>query len=262
MSVAPEAVTRKRRPLWLRIIAVLCAVLTAWHIFATFLWVAPASELRSVVPSKVFYGYMNPMFNQSWSVFAPEPVNGDYLVEVRAISVDENGKRKTTEWVNAVSREMSLTHHNFFPARATLAGTQVASEYRKTWKKLGKNQQEVVEWNYYEGNDWSQRLETELEHKAGKSSSAVKNARDFIDEERKTTAYVTQVARALWGTSIEQVQYRVGRQSIVSFEKRHDPEAVRPKPSYIKSGWRGQIIVDGQNDSNFAMIFNGLEDVN
>ena len=261
MSDTTKALAFRSRPLWLRVVGTLCALVTAWHIFATFLWIAPASELRNVVPSKGFYGYMNPMFSQSWNVFAPEPVNGDYLLEVRAISTDENGKAYTTEWVDAANREMSLTHHNFFPARATLAGTQAASEYRRAWNKLSDNQQEVVGWNYYDGDDWRERLDNKLKERAGDNSGAVKKAQEFAVKEHEVNAYATQVARAIWGDSVKQIQYRVGRQGIIPFDKRNDPDAVRPKPSYITAGWRGQEVVDGQNDDNFAKIFNSLTEV-
>lgn len=80
---------------------------TAWHVFAWFLWIAPVSPLREVVPGKLLTQYMIPFFGQSWSVFAPEPINGDNRMLVRAV-VRENGADKTTEWVNVTDVETQL----------------------------------------------------------------------------------------------------------------------------------------------------------
>lgn len=90
-----------KRATILKRIAVLGAILfTGWHLFATFLWIAPHSELRNIIPGDALSEYMIPMFGQSWSVFAPEPINGDHYFDVRAV-IEENGEEVTTDWVRA-----------------------------------------------------------------------------------------------------------------------------------------------------------------
>src|SRR5690625_8051402 len=53
-----------------RTVTLAAVLFTAFHVFATFLWIAPSSALRDVVPGNALESYMIPMFGQSWSVFA------------------------------------------------------------------------------------------------------------------------------------------------------------------------------------------------
>ena len=160
---------------------------------------------------------MLPMFGQSWSVFAPKPVDGDYQFWVRA-RVDSGDGLTTTEWVDSVNREMDMIHHNLFPARVAVAGYELASDYRGAWQKLDGEQQEIVELSYFEGIDWESRLAVELKARS-KAISAEANDRtaDFIECDELATAYATQVARALWGENVKKIQFKVGRQGYCAF---------------------------------------------
>lgn len=264
MTVSSGTAKNKKYPLWLRIVGVLCALLTAWHIFATFLWVAPSNELRKVLPDDALRNYMMPMFGQSWSVFAPKPVDGDYSFEVRASILDESGKERTTDWIDPVKREMDMIHHNLFPPRAALAGDRMSSVYQNSWRKLNDKQQESVELSYFKGDDWTQRMTNRLNSQATKNSSSAKNrTADFLVVEKQASAYATQVAKAVWGDEeIIRIQFRAGRQGVVPYSLRNDENAKRPKPVTIESGWRGMTVMDGQNQENFAQVFNSLEAVN
>lgn len=251
----------KKRPLWLRLVAVACIGLTIWHVYATFLWVSPPSELRNAIPGNALRSYIQPMFGQSWSVFAPKPIDGDYSFEVRAMLEDTSGKPSPTQWVDAVNLEMGMIHRNLFPARASLAGNQLASDYRTGWQKLNDRQRDIVKLGYFKGDDWTHRLAGELNERAAKTGSSQKNTMSFVESERTASAYATQVAKALWGQEVRSVQFRVGRQGVIPFEQRNNPGAIRPSPAIIESGWRGLTVRDGQNEQNFAEVFNSLEGV-
>ncbi|MGP9784572.1 hypothetical protein CQ015_15910 [Arthrobacter sp. MYb221] len=236
-------------------------LLTMWHIFATFLWVAPVNELRKAVPASALRTYMLPMFGQSWSVFAPKPIDGDYHISVRA-QVDNGDGLITTEWVDSVNREMDMIHHNLFPPRAAVAGNQLASDYRGAWRKLDDEQQKIVKLSYFKGDDWDSRLAAELKARSMNDSAKARNSTaNFIENEKIASAYATQVARALWGENVKNVQFKVARQGIVPFAQRNKEDAKRPAASVIDSGWRGTTVADGQSDENFAKIFLSLEGV-
>lgn len=261
MKTAATAGRYKKRPLWLRAVGMVCVLLTAWHILASFLWIAPTSSLRDVAPGNTLKNYMLPMFGQSWSVFAPAPLNADYSLSVRAKLPGIEGEQ-TTEWVDAVNREMSLGHHTIFAPRAALAGNYLASDYRSTWNDLNDEQKQVVEWHYYRGEDWAVRFEESFEKRAQSQSTRDQGtARDFMDNEHRIRAYATQVARAVWGEDVIAVQFRVGRHPVIPFSQRNDADAVRPTPSHISSGWRGVVVREGQSDENFAEIFLSLDEV-
>lgn len=61
------------RPVVKRVLMVVAMLLTAFHLLASFLWIAPSSTARQVIPGNLLSEYMIPLWGQSWSVFAPEP---------------------------------------------------------------------------------------------------------------------------------------------------------------------------------------------
>lgn len=232
-------------------IAILAAVLfTVWHLFASFLWIAPRSELREVVPGEALREYMIPMFGQSWSVFAPEPINGDYYFDVRAV-IEQDGEEVTTEWIRASNVEQSLATYRLFPPRAAKLSASQASSFRGEWQGLNEDHQAVVELNYFEGDDWEDRLESALlEH-----TEDVEDIHDYLISEQRSTAYATQVAHAIWGEGVQRVQYQVARQNVVPWAQRNNPNAERPGIQPVPVGWRGLVVKDHQSQEAFADYF-------
>ncbi|GGO66927.1 hypothetical protein GCM10010910_27520 [Microbacterium nanhaiense] len=239
-----ETTTRPRRRAYVRVVMVAAALFTAWHIFASFLWIAPYSaSAREVVGQERLSNYMIPMFGQSWSVFAPEPINGDYRFEVRALV---NGEE--TEWVSASDVELSMIRYHLFTPRAGIVAMDVSSQYKGAWGDLSEEQQEVVALNYFKA-DWEERMASAL---GAGGNDAVE---EYMQQERRATAYATQVAIAIWGDDVERIQYRATRQNIIPFEQRHDPDAKRPGIQYSPTGWRGLIVADGQSQEAFTEVF-------
>ena len=221
----------------------------AWHVFATFLWVAPSSPLREVIPGKALSNYMIPMFGQSWSVFAPAPLNGDYRFQVRAV-IDQSGTEKVTEWVDAAEVELSMIQYNLFPPRAGISSIEVASQLKGSFDKLTADHQVIAGLNYF-ADDWDSRLEEKM-----KSYGEPDLVDAFVAKEQQALAYATQVAFAMWGEkNVVRVQYHVTRQNVIPFAKRHDPDAVRPAVQNVDTGWRGTVVRDGQNSKAFADVF-------
>lgn len=237
-----------RKPL-VRVIVVLAALFTAWHIFATFLWIAPPSGLRQAIPGNLLQRYMIPLHGQSWSVFAPEPINGDHRLQVRAI-VLENGQPRTTEWVDATRAELSLAHHNLLPPRAAIQSTELASSFKGAYDKLPAQSKKVAGLGYFKDTDWEARMQAELRRNG---TGSVTNK--YIDAEHKVTAYATQVAYAVWGDDVQQVQFVVSRQNVIPFAQRNDPNAKRPPVQVATTGWRGLVSEPGQDRDNFGKTF-------
>ncbi|MGI6879938.1 DUF5819 family protein [Microbacterium sp. gxy059] len=244
---APSA-TRRGRPLR-RIVLVVLSLLTAWHIFATFLWVAPDSHLRDIVPGeKTLSGYMLPMFGQGWSVFAPSPVNGDYRVEVRAAYEDETGEVVETDWVDATAVERSRAHHHLAPSRSAKLSIVYGQRLYKAYGDLDDAQKEIVGYNYFK-DDWETRQRDALE-------GDDKEASGYIRDERRVIAYATQVAYAVWGEQdFSRVQVRVSRQAIVPFDERDNPDYERKDPIVRDIGWRAPVEREGQSRDDFASYF-------
>lgn len=242
----------RRRPTWLRAVTIGCVAVTAWHLLASFLWIAPPSGLRDLVPEKALSSYMLPLFGQSWSVFAPAPVNGDYTLKVRA---QLDGSQGSTEWVDATDVESQMLTRHLFPPRAAILGGIQARDYKKTFDKLNGAQKNVVAAGYFKGDDWLRRLDHAL-LVASETPAAKRAATAHMDSETTTAAYATQVARAVWGDAVHYIEFEVSRQNVVPFAQRNNPEAQRPKAVTLSTGWRGEHTVRGQNQERFAEVFN------
>ncbi|GAB2565307.1 hypothetical protein GCM10027033_22360 [Leucobacter ruminantium] len=267
-ETATAAAPRPKPKAWVRLVALLAALFTAWHVLASFLWIAPYSEnAREIVPGSqdTLTAYMIPFFGQSWSVFAPEPINGDYHFNVRATLADGS----ETGWVSATDVELSMIQYNLFPPRAGIQSSEVASSYKDAYDSVDELQRTVVGGDFAV-DDWEglrAALETPqkaADEEAGEGdadpSPAVDNTAEIeqlLAEEHRTTAYATQVARAIWGDEVEKVQFRVSRQNIIPFAQRHDPQAQRPEPTVVLPGWPAPIVEEGQNEGNFADVFRG-----
>lgn len=242
---------------WVRAVALIAVLFTGWHVFASFLWIAPYSEnAREVVPGELLTNYMIPFFGQSWSVFAPEPINGDYHFNVRA-TLDDGSE---TGWVSATDVELSMIQYNLMPPRAGIQSSEVASSYKGAFDSMEEIDRSVIAGDFSVDN-WEVGLRAALENQKSESGSSAETREAKIDElmreEHRSTAYATQVAKAIWGDSVRQVQYRVSRQNIIPFAQRHNPDAQRPEPMIVLPGWRGLIVEEGQNDGNFGDVFRG-----
>lgn len=254
VSVSPQTAAVHPRPTWwVKLIAFAACLLTLWHISASFLWIAPYSALREIPTQEVLAGYMLPMFGQSWSVFAPEPINGDYHFNVRAV-IEKDGEEVETGWVSATDVELSMIRYNLFPPRAGIQSSEVASGQMNAYNKLNADQQAVVGLDFAkEGwEEWMVRSFEELPGDENPSTTA------YMAEEHLSTAYATQVAYAIWGAdAVVKVQYRVSRQNVIPYKDRNDPSAQRPDPTFSTTGWRLPIEEEGQSRENFANTFRG-----
>ena len=270
-SAPPAGDERVERPdplppkpkIWVRLVALIAVILAAWHIFASFLWIAPYSEnAREVVPGDLLTSYMIPFFGQSWSVFAPEPINGDYHFNVRAVIVGADGEERETGWVSATDVELSMIQYNLVPPRAGIQSSEVASGYKDAFDRMEEVDRAIIGGDFAV-DEWEIGLRAALEQQDDEQVSAlapdVREARidELLAEEHRSTAYATQVAKAIWGDGVRQVQYRVSRQNIVPFAQRHDPGAQRPEPMVVLPGWRGPVVEPGQDEDNFADVFRG-----
>lgn len=236
-----------------RIVLALVAAFTAWHLFASFLWIAPVSTVRQVIPGDLLTRYMIPWFGQSWSVFAPDPINGDYRFVVRALVQPPQGKAYVTDWVSASKVEQSMSEHNLFPPRAANAAVHQASVQKLAYDRLTPAQHKTAALNYFEGNVWLGRMMVAM---TSSNQNANKGAViDYVIAERYSDAYATQVARAIWGNQVIRVQYEVSRQNIVPFNERNNPSQPRPPVQLAPTGWRGLIVLPDQSQSDFRAIF-------
>jgi hypothetical protein len=254
MSDNPTPSALKRRPV-VRAVMVLLALVTAFHVFAQFLWIAPASQLRVLIPGDFLTSWQIPFFGQSWSVFAPDPINGNYVFKVRALVPDRSGETVQTQWIDATDAEYAAAEHHLLPPRGASLASEQATKYKSAWDALNEDQRAVVADHYWKGADWKVRFENALLAASGDDDDAVAHANAFITANAFTDAYATQVARAAWGDDVRSVQFDIYRQNVTPFAQRHeqDPE---PQPKQTTpTGWRGLFVMPEQSQDDFAATF-------
>lgn len=243
--------TSARKPVWVRGVIWGAALFTAWHVFATLLWVFPYTPVRDAIPggNKTLTSYMIPMFGQSWSVFAPQPARSELRLSVRAVVADESGFERETEWVDADRVELATTTYNLFPSYGAVFAEKLAHTHNSGYYYLDATQREIVKQDF-QGTDWLSDLKSELQTSTG-------NSFNYLASEENITAYSTQVAKAVWGDegTIVRIQYLVTDRLVTPFEDRKHGELLRPDAYELTTGWRPPIVREGQDEAAFAATF-------
>lgn len=230
--------------------------LLALHFVVTFLFNAPSNPIKEAAATQIS-GYMRPFFQQNWSLFAPNPINSEDTLEVRAQVVDAGtGEERVTDWVNATEHEWTLVHHSIAPSRASRLSSNLHRRLHDAWDDLSSDQQEIVARDFDAMPDWSPLADALIEAQGGTTSSVVANV---VRGDRVATGYATQVARALWGPDVSAVQFRLRRTPVPRWDERFDPVADEPDSIVREFGWRPVLTNDGQSDEAFADTFEGLE---
>ena len=242
---APEIPSGKqRRPLWQRIVVLVFLVFFAWHGYATVAWLSGSSALMRLGPVEQ---YMDPVFRQNWSVFAPNPEDFNTMVQVRAELADG----AETEWFDITQQDLEdsiqgvpilsrMYQSNFMLALHTLNDVnQITDEERET--VLGVD--ETVR---------SDELAAELESLGSTVDDGYLER--VLNENASLTTIASEVARARWGggdaANIAQVQYQ-----ILVVETPRAPWLGDGPEAYLfdwQPGWREPIWHEGINPEEFA----------
>ncbi|MGW8761979.1 DUF5819 family protein [Streptomyces sp. NPDC055815] len=93
------------------------AVFTCVHLAMVFLHVAPSNTLTKRHGEAVD-DWIYPEFEQNWKLFAPNPLQTNVSVEVRAELVDADGGRGTTGWIDLTAQDAEAIRHNPLPSHS------------------------------------------------------------------------------------------------------------------------------------------------
>ncbi|MFB6527583.1 DUF5819 family protein [Streptomyces sp. NPDC056399] len=87
------------------------------HLAMVFLHVAPSNTLTKRHGQAVD-DWVYPEFEQNWKLFAPNPLQQNVSVEVRAELVAADGSRRTTGWTDLTAQDAEAIRHNPMPSHA------------------------------------------------------------------------------------------------------------------------------------------------
>ncbi|MFE6737242.1 DUF5819 family protein [Streptomyces tubercidicus] len=91
------------------------AVAVAIHLAMMFLHVAPSNTL-SKQQGALISDYVYPEYEQNWKLFAPNPLQQNSAVQVRAQLRSEDGAARTTGWTDLTARDAQDIRHNPMPS--------------------------------------------------------------------------------------------------------------------------------------------------
>ncbi|MGW3518485.1 DUF5819 family protein [Streptomyces hydrogenans] len=92
------------------------AVLACLHLAMVFLHVAPSNTVTKQHGEAVD-DWIYPEFEQNWKLFAPNPLQQNVSVQVRAeVLSDRDGSRRTTGWIDLTAQDVEDIRGNVFPS--------------------------------------------------------------------------------------------------------------------------------------------------
>lgn len=240
--------TNDRVPTAAKALAAVLLVVLVVHFGITFLWNSQPNPATDVVGDQVD-DYIEPLFEQHWRLFAPNPVNAENELLVRAdVRNPETGEFETTPWTSATQREWSLVEGNPFPSRASRLTTNLHRRLEVAWEALDDDQRQVVTVDFFAmDDDWSE-LVNALKDEQDATATAIET---YIRAERVATAYATQFAKAAWGKDVTSVQVRLRSTPVPRWKDRFgepDPDAA----VVTEFGWRPVVVTDEQDEKAFG----------
>lgn len=110
------------------------ALVAVVHVAMVFLHVAPDNTVSKRYGEQVG-DWVFPEFEQNWKLFAPNPLQQNVAVEVRAEISKADGSRHTTGWINLSAEDGAAIRGNPSPAmstRTSCAGAGTSTSTRTT----------------------------------------------------------------------------------------------------------------------------------
>ncbi|MFI6890138.1 DUF5819 family protein [Streptosporangium canum] len=190
----------------------------------TFLYVAPWNPVYDKGAS-VVDGYIDPYFGQNWELFAPDPIDYNAHVLVRAKVRDATGWERHTGWTDVTEPEMAKVHGSLFPGRIS--------------RLAGGGRQMMTDADV-EPSVESAKTENEEATDEEEASDPV-----FQDQAvRHMRAIATLAARARWGDGVTLVQVRVTDHVYPRFANRR--KEGDGEKAYSDFGWWAPVPVTAE----------------
>jgi Family of unknown function (DUF5819) len=105
---------------------VLCLAASLLHVLLVFLHVAPPNVVSERYSTQI-NGWIYPLFEQSWRLFAPDPESVTRQISARTMHTSPDGTQQVSDWFDLTAVDESAVEHNFFPSHT------VQNMLRRAW---------------------------------------------------------------------------------------------------------------------------------
>ncbi|WP_052443200.1 DUF5819 family protein [Streptacidiphilus neutrinimicus] len=116
--------------LYAAVIAV--AVAVVYHLGAVFLSIAPGNPISQRNAATV-NAHVMPEFEQNWQLFAPNPLQQNIAIQARVQTLDPNGARAQSPWIDLTAQDVAAIHGNPFPSHVNQNLLRRAWDYYSAW---------------------------------------------------------------------------------------------------------------------------------
>lgn len=221
------------------------------HSVLIMLWVMPDNPTRQAVGAERLASYINPYFEQSWSVFAPTPRRGGENVVIRAYvgDPDKPEDAKVSPWFDITADEDARIKYLANPSRIHSATRRVGGNLNATIAGFTPQQTTLIRGNYVQ--DPVSVLSKRLREINRAGPAGVARVKEFDTNQEIMTRFVSMYAKARWGKDVTLVQMRVGHRSVPNFNVRHDQKFLDVPFTYYVFGWRNVIAAPADAQAAF-----------
>lgn len=208
----------------------------ALHTAVIALWVGPNNLVKDHLGTAALRGYVLPMFDQAWRVFAPEPDYSYDLFEVRAVVADPSGAETETDWIPVTLREVGpVVRYHPFPSRTAVMSTRLAADLLRSYNGLDADQRERVA--AADRSVTPGQLADELIAAAGDDQDQVRAAGRYARADEATEYFLSGIAEGVWGDRVRAFAFRRYRISVVRYTEQSADRQVRSDYDFT-SPWR------------------------
>ncbi|MEV5003250.1 DUF5819 family protein [Nocardioides sp. LML1-1-1.1] len=212
------------------------------HSLVVALWVGPSNIARTEIGADRLGGYVEPLFDQAWSVFAPEADFRYDLVEVRGALTTDAGTTETG-WMEVTAKEVApQVRLHPFPSRTTLMSTRLAGQLQSAWAELSARQKEVA---------GTARQDVPLSllgarlRDAATTPAETTAAGAYLRTETSLERFVGALARVRWGDRLTAIQFRTYALTVPRPNAGARTRQVR-SPYRLISPWRPVPVVPAE----------------
>ncbi|QIQ03666.1 DUF5819 family protein [Streptomyces liangshanensis] len=97
------------------VIVAVCLTVALTHVLLVFLHVAPANTVTQRFNQQV-NGWVFPVFEQNWKLFAPDPDSANRRISARTASTAPDGTVQVSDWFDLTALDESAVEHHVFPS--------------------------------------------------------------------------------------------------------------------------------------------------
>jgi hypothetical protein len=116
-QVPPSGLSGLSRPL--RVVTgaavAMCLVATVAHVLMVSLYVAPVNPISQRYSGQID-DWIDPLFDQNWQLFAPQPQSANWQISARTMSTGPDGRPQVSSWFDLSALDDAAVRHDVFPS--------------------------------------------------------------------------------------------------------------------------------------------------